>query len=58
MLAPDLLPRVPSGVDYPMPALIEECLKRGEAVAAYSLEGDWLDVGDRNELLRARGEES
>ena len=58
VLDPDLLPRVPSGVDYPMPALIEECLKRGEAVAAYSLEGDWLDVGDRNELLRARGEES
>ncbi|MBI5445147.1 MAG: nucleotidyltransferase family protein [Deltaproteobacteria bacterium] len=58
VLSPGLISRVPSGVEYPMPALLEECLARGERVAAYGLEDEWLDVGNRATLQRARGEES
>ncbi|HQP89292.1 MAG TPA: sugar phosphate nucleotidyltransferase, partial [Thermoanaerobaculia bacterium] len=58
VLSPELLPRVPSGLDYSMPALIEDCLARGETVCAYGLEDEWVDVGDRDALRRARGEEA
>jgi NDP-sugar pyrophosphorylase family protein len=55
VLEPSLLRRVPEGIDFPLPALVEECLDRGEPVGAYHIAGDWIDVGHRDELLRARG---
>lgn len=58
VISPELLPRVPSGLDYSMPTLIEDCLARGETVSAYGLEDEWIDVGDRDALRRARGEEA
>jgi dTDP-glucose pyrophosphorylase len=56
VLEPELLARVPKGTYFPMPALVEECLERGEAVGAFPVEGDWIDVGLHKELRRARGE--
>lgn len=54
---PELLERVPRDTYFPLPALIEECLDRGEAVSAFPLKEDWIDVGRPKELRRARGEE-
>jgi dTDP-glucose pyrophosphorylase len=56
VLEPGLVERVPRDTFFPLPALIDECLDRGEAVGAFPIEGEWIDVGHPNELLRARGE--
>jgi NDP-sugar pyrophosphorylase family protein len=56
VLEPDLLARVPSNANYPLPDLVEECLDRGEAVGAFRVDEEWIDVGQHQELRRARGE--
>jgi len=56
VLEPELVERVPKDTYFPLPALIEECLKRGEAVGAFPIMEDWIDVGYPKELRRARGE--
>jgi NDP-sugar pyrophosphorylase family protein len=58
VLEPGLVGRVPRDTFFPMPALLEECLDRGEAVGAFPIEEEWIDVGHPRELLRARGEEN
>ncbi len=55
VLQPDLVARVPARTFFPMPALIEDCLDRGETVGAFHVEEDWIDVGRQTELDRARG---
>ncbi len=57
VLAPDLISRVPKGAFFSLPALLEECVERGEHVGVFSLEDDWIDIGRHQELKRARGEE-
>ncbi len=52
----EVLERVPAGVHFPLPALVEECLDRREPVGAFRIEDDWVDVGRHDELGRARGE--
>jgi dTDP-glucose pyrophosphorylase len=54
VLAPDLPGRVPRGGAYPMPALIQDCLDRGESVGGFLIEDDWLDVGHGEQLKAAR----
>jgi NDP-sugar pyrophosphorylase family protein len=56
VLSPALVARVPHDVDFPLPALVDQCLERGEAVGAFPVGGDWIDVGRLPELTRARGE--
>ena len=53
---PDLVERVPKDTYFPLPTLVEECLDRGEAVGAFPIKDDWIDVGHPKELRRARGE--
>lgn len=53
---PGLLERVPKDTYFPLPALVEECLDREEAVGAFPIKEDWIDVGHPKELRRARGE--
>jgi dTDP-glucose pyrophosphorylase/predicted transcriptional regulator len=53
---PDLVERVPKHTHFPLPTLVEECLDRGEAVGAFPINEDWIDVGHPKELWRARGE--
>jgi dTDP-glucose pyrophosphorylase len=55
VVEPDLVARVQKNTYYPLPALVEECLERGEPVGAFHVEGDWADVGRHAELERARG---
>jgi dTDP-glucose pyrophosphorylase len=56
VLDPELVARVPKGVHFPLPALVEECIERHEAVGAFRIEEDWTDVGQPPDLNRARGE--
>lgn len=53
---PGLVERVPKDTYFPLPVLVEECLDRGEAVGAFPVKEDWIDVGHPKELRRARGE--
>ena len=55
---PALVERVPRDTFFPLPALLDECLDRGEAVGAFPIEEEWIDVGHPKELRRARGEEN
>jgi len=55
VLEPAVVARVPKASEFPLPALIEECLDRKEPVGAFRIETDWIDVGHQAELKRARG---
>jgi len=55
LLEPDLVGRIQPETLYALPTLIEDCLDRGEAVGAFHVEQDWIDVGRQSELERARG---
>jgi dTDP-glucose pyrophosphorylase/CBS domain-containing protein len=57
VVSPELCARVPKGRPYQMPALIADCLDRGEIVGAHPIEDDWIDVGRAGELKRARAGE-
>ena len=57
VLDPALLERIPADTLYPITALVEDCLEKGEPVGAFDLDEDWLDVGQHQELRHARGEE-
>lgn len=56
VVSPELIGRVPRDTEYTMPALLDDCLKRGERVTAWELQDDWIDVGQREQLKQARGE--
>ncbi len=56
VLEPRLVARVPRDTHFPLPALVEECLDRGEPVGGFRIEEDWVDIGQHRELSRARGE--
>ena len=55
-ISPALAARVPPGQPIGMPELIGDALERGEPVGAFEIEDDWIDVGQRDQLERARGE--
>jgi len=57
VIQPDLVLRIPKGEYSTMPDLMGDCLKRGEPVGGYLVEGDWMDIGRPSELQRARGED-
>jgi NDP-sugar pyrophosphorylase family protein len=54
-LAPALVARVEHGRALALPDLVGDAIERGETVAAYEIEDDWIDVGQREQLDRARG---
>ena len=56
VLAPRVLPLVPANTFYPITTLFETLLARKQRVAVYPIEEDWIDVGRREELDRARGQ--
>jgi dTDP-glucose pyrophosphorylase len=54
VLSPAVLSRVPTGRAFPITTLFEEALARGDPLGAYHIEDDWIDVGQREQLQRAR----
>ena len=55
-LQPDIVTRVPIGGFTPMTDVLNDCLARGEVVAAWDCGPDWIDIGQPHDLARARGE--
>lgn len=53
-LSPALVARVERNERLDMPDLVSGALERGEKVGAFEIEDDWLDVGQRDQLERAR----
>ncbi len=53
-LAPHVAAMVARGEAVTMPELIGRVLARGEPVGAFEVEDDWVDVGQRDQLARAR----
>jgi dTDP-glucose pyrophosphorylase/CBS domain-containing protein len=58
VIDPDVVARVPSATYYPLPALVEDCLDRGERVGAFRVDDEWIDVGRKPELDRAQGKQA
>jgi len=57
VLDANIAKRVPENTHFGLPALIQDCLDRGETVGAFGVEEDWIDVGQPRDLVRARGED-
>ena len=55
VLDAELIARIPRNTYYPLPALVEECIERDEPVGGFRIDKDWIDVGRKAELERARG---
>jgi dTDP-glucose pyrophosphorylase len=53
-LAPSLVARVERGRPVALPDLVGDALDRGETVGAFAIDDDWIDVGQREQLDRAR----
>jgi dTDP-glucose pyrophosphorylase len=51
----EALDMVPAGQEFPITVLFEDCLARDKPVAAHLIEEEWIDVGQLDSLLRARG---
>lgn len=56
VLDPTLLQRIPAGVQFPITRLLDDLIAEGGSVGSYELQDDWIDVGQKHELERARGE--
>lgn len=57
VLEPRVVARIPGGTMYHLTEAIDESLRLGESVGAYRIEEDWMDIGRRVDLQRARGDE-
>lgn len=53
---PELIGLLPYNQSSTMPDLAQICLDSGRAVTAWSITGDWIDVGTPNDLARAKGQ--
>jgi len=56
VLDPALLGEIPAGQFFPIPRLFDRLLAQGRPVGVYRIEEDWIDVGRREDLSRANGE--
>jgi dTDP-glucose pyrophosphorylase len=53
---PAALNLLPEGKASTMPGLVQQCLDRGDRVAAWTISSDWIDVGTPVDLARAKGQ--
>lgn len=54
VIEPAVQQRVPRGIPVTMPDVIDGLLANGGSVGAFEVEGDWIDVGQREQLDLAR----
>jgi len=55
VLQPRLLKMIPKDTDFPITRLIESLIDQGAPVGTFELSDDWIDIGQKDELDRARG---
>ncbi|MCX7830269.1 MAG: sugar phosphate nucleotidyltransferase, partial [Acidobacteria bacterium] len=46
---------IPKGEHFTMPDLINMAIKKKKRVGAYKIEEEWIDIGRKSELNKARG---
>jgi dTDP-glucose pyrophosphorylase/CBS domain-containing protein len=56
VIEPELTKRIPPAQDFPITALFDDCLRRGERVGLWELRDEWQDIGRPAELAHARGQ--
>jgi NDP-sugar pyrophosphorylase family protein len=56
VLDPGVVGLVRPGQPTSMPDLVATALAGGRRVGAFEIEDDWIDVGQRDQLDRARGD--
>jgi len=57
VLEPEIIERIPHETMFHLTEAVEDCLKRDEAVGAFQIKEDWMDIGRRIDLRKARGED-
>lgn len=53
VVEPSLLRRIPRAA-FPITKLFEDCIQKNESIGAWEVEEDWLDVGQKDQLLHAQ----
>ena len=56
VLAPEALSQVQPGSAFNLPDLMTGLINQGKTVVAFDIDDDWMDIGRREQLERARGE--
>ena len=54
----DAVKRIPKGVHYDMPSLIEDLIKVGEVCGTFNLTGMWIDIGSHEQYNQANAQYS
>jgi dTDP-glucose pyrophosphorylase len=54
VLDPSIISLVPKDCEVQMPALLEQQLSLGACIGAFRVEGDWMDIGQHDQLRSAR----
>jgi NDP-sugar pyrophosphorylase family protein len=57
VLNPDLVARIPKDQELTMPDILKDTLRRQERVGAFTIDGDWMDIGQVDHLRQAQGRE-
>ncbi len=58
VLAPAVLGNIPKDKASTMPELVSNAIAHGNTVLGHEIVDDWVDVGQKDQLKQARGEES
>ena len=56
VLSPQLVAALPKGVATTVPDILGNAMNRGEEVRAFEIDDEWIDVGHRDQLDKARGD--
>lgn len=56
VLSPEVVAGIPHRF-FPITEAISSLLEKQQPVGIYSIEDDWIDVGERDQLMKARGEQ-
>jgi dTDP-glucose pyrophosphorylase len=55
-LTPAFVQKISAAGPVTMPELLSRCIAEGGSIGAWEVEDDWIDVGQREQLDKARGE--
>jgi dTDP-glucose pyrophosphorylase len=57
VIAPDVLANIPRDAECTMPDVMARLIESSRTVGTYEIIDDWIDVGHKDQLKRAQGEE-
>ncbi len=53
---PSVLRKVPTDTFFPMTQVLTDCIDGGDKVSVWAVDDDWMDVGQPQDLAKARGQ--